>query len=428
MSTFAGPNNSNNGLILELDPANPKSYNYNENIVYTTSWYNYNITETPAIAPDGTNTATQWKENAATNVSYGKNYGFNISANSMYLPYTASIYVKANTRTFFSLALKEYVNYRQAGYAQFDVANNIVTTAFNQSGSVINNASITPVGNGWSRCVLTTTLNAAQTTIGIETYIIANTALAYTPYAGTYTSDGTGSLYVWGPQIQQSANVTTFTTSAPKTNTINDLSTTRNNGTIINNPVFTNSVITFSGNTAFGTGNTVGNTVNSYIAMTNNMPNPMRALTAEIWIKPDARAGNTSNYLFGQQGSVWRLMQFSNFYFGFVASTANNSWYSTGTAINGTFQPVTNSWHQVVAVYNGSQVLLYVNGQLDVAGPQVLSGNLVTTYSSLNIGLTDAPNLDNFSGQVGPVKLYNRALSAEEILKNFNSYRGRYGL
>jgi hypothetical protein len=275
---------------------------------------------------------------------------------------------------------------------------------------------------------LTTTLNAAQTTIGIETYIIANTALAYTPYASPYTSDGTGSLYVWGPQIQQSANVTTFTPSAPKTNTINDLSTTRNKGTIINNPVFTNSVITFSGNTAFGTGNTVGNTVNSYIVMTSNIPNPLSALTAEIWIRPDTRAGNSLTYLFGQQGSVWRLMQFSNFYFGFVASTANNSWYSTGTSISGSFQPVTNSWHQVVGVYNGSQVLLYVNGQLDVAGPQVLSGNLVTTYSSLNIGLTDAPNLDNFSGQVGPVKLYNRALSAEEILKNFNSYRGRYGL
>ena len=33
-----------------------------------------------------------------------------------------------------------------------------------------------------------------------------------------------------------------------------------------------------------------------------------------------------------------------------------------------------------------------------------------------------------FTGNVGPVMLYNRVISSTEVAQNFNAHRGRYGL
>ena len=35
---------------------------------------------------------------------------------------------------------------------------------------------------------------------------------------------------------------------------------------------------------------------------------------------------------------------------------------------------------------------------------------------------------NHFSGDIGPVHIYNRALSAEEVLRNYNGLRGRFGV
>ena len=33
-----------------------------------------------------------------------------------------------------------------------------------------------------------------------------------------------------------------------------------------------------------------------------------------------------------------------------------------------------------------------------------------------------------FNGNIGPVKIYNRALSAAEVLQNYNQLKSRFGL
>ena len=39
-----------------------------------------------------------------------------------------------------------------------------------------------------------------------------------------------------------------------------------------------------------------------------------------------------------------------------------------------------------------------------------------------------ATNTYRYTGGIGPVRQYNRALSADEILKNFNAQKERFGL
>jgi len=84
-----------------------------------------------------------------------------------------------------------------------------------------------------------------------------------------------------------------------------------------------------------------------------------------------------------------------------------------------------NRWLHIVTTFNGSLYSSYVNG---VAGPTT---NLSFSISSstFTIALSTNQAAENyFSGKVGIARIYNRALSAAEILQNFNALRGRYGI
>lgn len=78
-------------------------------------------------------------------------------------------------------------------------------------------------------------------------------------------------------------------------------------------------------------------------------------------------------------------------------------------------------WYHFAAVHNGTTAFLYMNGILDA------SGNLTTSTT------TTAPiELGRYAGQTnGSIPLarfYTRPLTANEILQNFESTRGRFGI
>jgi hypothetical protein len=69
-----------------------------------------------------------------------------------------------------------------------------------------------------------------------------------------------------------------------------------------------------------------------------------------------------------------------------------------------------NQWHHVAGVYNGSKMDLYVDGKLDAS--QTASGSL--NVSATNVYIGGSPS-QSFNGLVDDVRIYNRALSADEI-------------
>jgi hypothetical protein len=86
-----------------------------------------------------------------------------------------------------------------------------------------------------------------------------------------------------------------------------------------------------------------------------------------------------------------------------------------------------NIWYHVTGVYNGSEHLLYLNGEVSN-----------TTSGTTSISASDTQNLmigDNsektgrqFEGLIPLVRIYNRALSEAEIKQNFDALRNRFGL
>jgi len=87
-----------------------------------------------------------------------------------------------------------------------------------------------------------------------------------------------------------------------------------------------------------------------------------------------------------------------------------------------------NKWHHIVATRSGSgtsNVKLYVNNIL--CGQNTSNAALGHTSFELMVGKYDyVGNYSYFKGNVGSVKIYNKGLSATEILQNYNATKKKY--
>lgn len=86
-----------------------------------------------------------------------------------------------------------------------------------------------------------------------------------------------------------------------------------------------------------------------------------------------------------------------------------------------------NVWIYCTVMYDGNYKYIYKNGVLDTISS---SGQTLTYYSGafLRIGARQDASLLPFAGNIPNVSLYNRALTPQEILQNFNATRGRFGI
>ncbi len=113
----------------------------------------------------------------------------------------------------------------------------------------------------------------------------------------------------------------------------------------------------------------------------------------------------------------------SGYLYGFVTQIAdvNNFTFAGATALNN------NQWYHGSIVVTPNTVKLYLNGKQDYS-----------TTTGFTIGAWDGtfsigrrcPSVAQrfFNGKIETISMYNRALSAAEILKNFNSQRSRYNV
>ncbi len=83
-----------------------------------------------------------------------------------------------------------------------------------------------------------------------------------------------------------------------------------------------------------------------------------------------------------------------------------------------------NQWYHITGTYDGTQMKIYVDGILK--GNKTQTGSIGTTNSNLFIGRDSSTNSDEwFNGAIDEVKVWNRALTPEEIKAEYsNSKRG----
>ena len=84
-----------------------------------------------------------------------------------------------------------------------------------------------------------------------------------------------------------------------------------------------------------------------------------------------------------------------------------------------------NIWQNVTATHDGTTRKVYYNGAEVYSDTNVVSGQ--NTTNPVSIGGYSS-GVYAFVGAIPYYSLYNRALTASEILQNFNATRGRYGI
>lgn len=166
--------------------------------------------------------------------------------------------------------------------------------------------------------------------------------------------------------------------------------------------------------------------VNLSLAL-NSAIDPINTFTVESWVYPTAMdndLGNNVGMIVGNYNTLVVDMQFmlrkegTSYQFWVNDSGTNN--FKAVTATNAV---VLNQWQHVAGVWNGSDLKIYINGILANTTTGVTGASF---KSQLNNQIQLGKNLSNekFVGNIDELRLWTRALSAEEILNNLNCELG----
>jgi hypothetical protein len=123
----------------------------------------------------------------------------------------------------------------------------------------------------------------------------------------------------------------------------------------------------------------------------------------------------------------------------FIASSGSGTAVPTilkmgqyGKAVNvsatGLSIPLT-AWHEVTMKRQSGTSTIYLDGSVVGSGAGLSGVSYAAPASLTYFGSSATPNyLGAITGYFSSIKMYNRALSDNEVLQNFNATRGRFGI
>ncbi len=313
-------------------------------------------------APDGSTNAFKYNLSAAVNRAIDQTYSFGIAS------YTFAIYVKAIVDT--TIRVRSYDGWSE------DISIN--------------------VADGWTR-------------------VDSSHATSASSAANIGFFDASGStgdrFYIWGASLEQSATAGPYvrTGATAQTSPVllpQGLTTGRDiTGVNLFENVRKQGALNLDGNSwaevhdneslDFGTGD----------------------LTIECWSKATyENTGSGVNVLMSLGGDLTNGNTSA-----IVTTSTSFSFYLGGssTLISGY---VTGQWYHIVGVRNGSSIYIYINGSLENSKTQ--SGTITNEHAK-QIG-RDSTTDRSYKDQIAQPRIYNRALTAAEVLQNYNSGKNTY--
>jgi len=148
-----------------------------------------------------------------------------------------------------------------------------------------------------------------------------------------------------------------------------------------------------------------------------------QTITMECWFYPTTLAQDGFLFEKGQVNTQYSMFLNSGnvFYFRTMSISNQDLSFTSSTYL------IANVWNHIACTYNGSIKIIYVNG-VQVTSVAA-SGTLNTGQTNQYIGkYGNAGNGYPFNGRIGESRVYNIALSAAQVLQNYNATKGRFGL
>ena len=156
-----------------------------------------------------------------------------------------------------------------------------------------------------------------------------------------------------------------------------------------------------------------------------------------VWV--NINENNNSNIvwsIFNDNSNRWFFQLWNGkLYFRYVTGGSGGYYEIINGNGNWTSTAVVNEWGNVVMVFNGAEsgndrIKVWFNGVAITSGTynSTPPSTLPTWSNNLLIAAYNTSTLYPINGNIGPTQIYNRALSANEVLHNYNALKGRFGL
>jgi hypothetical protein len=198
--------------------------------------------------------------------------------------------------------------------------------------------------------------------------------------------------------------------SYPKTGTVwYDLTNNpNNNGTLVNGVTYNSGskgYLSFNG-------------INRYISFTTptNIPIGNSNYTISIWFMPGSISIGTEGLVgWGNYGTTNQVNAFK-----LTPTGLSNYWWANDLSVTTTLS--NGNWYNAVATFDGTTRSIWVNGVLLDSDTPI--GHNVPNANNLTIGLTNTT--EYYTGIISEVQIFNRGLTSNEIVSNYNALLTRY--
>jgi len=185
-----------------------------------------------------------------------------------------------------------------------------------------------------------------------------------------------------------------------------DLSGNGINGTLVSGSTFSssnNGSIVFDGTDDYVSVSQTGNTT---------------SFSYEIFLKPTQVSKDQMYIGYSTLTSNYVRISSSKAFLSIRAGGVQRTLTHSDTLIN-------NQIYHIVSIYNGIQLKIYVNNNLTSGTVinQTLDG-----WGTSRIGRWTDADQRSFVGDIYCVRIYNRELTSQEILQNYNATKGRFNL
>lgn len=154
--------------------------------------------------------------------------------------------------------------------------------------------------------------------------------------------------------------------------------------------------------------------IGNYISLTSSTPLNLNVFSVSAWVKMDANIGASTwnDIVMGTSTNDWGVG---------VNANASGSGFSRVTKVSildatASSNEVTRQvWKHIVMTYSGSQVLYYIDGQLDY------TTNFSQTFISSTKRIGSRNGSGYFHGAIDDLRAYNRVLTAPEVVATYNA-------
>ena len=372
-----------------------KSHNYIDKSeeFETASWTEnrlVTITDDSFIAPDGSATATEIVENTANDTHFLAQT-LSVTAGDYFI----SVYAKKRDYDFIQIS----TGGDTSRYANFNISTGATGNANGITDLIIEDA-----GNGWYRIGGKITTSATSFNYFV-TLIQSDVASRFQTYTGTDKGQ-----YIWGAQATKSSTLQPYLRNIGTSAITSDVLLPQ--GLTSGRDI--TGVNLFENVRKQGALNLDGN---SWAEVHDNASLDITdAITLEAWVYWDDASAK------GVLGR-WHIDASSRNYLLYKLSATNISFYiNSNNLINQGGLTATKGWTHIVGTYNRTNAVLYIDGVQQATAAHT---NAISTGTlPVEIGRNFTTANQALTAPIAQPRIYNRALTAEEVERNFTA--GKY--